>query len=271
MKKIVQGANFHYVQVSRGKPVLLLHGFTLDHRSIKAWCEPVFRRSPSTYRRIYPDLPGMGKSRFKGGIASADRMLEVLLEFVKKVIGSEPFLIVGSSYGGYLARGLLHRLGDQIDGMALLCPVVVADKDRRILPPMFVIERNETLRKKVEGGGDENEKETFSFLTLQRAKVWKRCLEEILPGTRACDPESIRSMERHYGFTFEHELTDRFEKPVLLLTGRHDTLVGYRDSLRLLDLYPRASFLVLDRAGHNLPIEQPRIFEALLQDWIESY
>ncbi|CAM02087.1 hypothetical protein SACE_2808 [Saccharopolyspora erythraea NRRL 2338] len=33
--------------------------------------------------------------------------------------------------------------------------------------------------------------------------------------------------------------------------------------------YPRASFAVLDVAGHNLPIEQPELFGALVLEWLD--
>jgi pimeloyl-ACP methyl ester carboxylesterase len=33
--------------------------------------------------------------------------------------------------------------------------------------------------------------------------------------------------------------------------------------------YPRATFAVLDVAGHNLQIEQPRLFNALMHEWLD--
>lgn len=32
---------------------------------------------------------------------------------------------------------------------------------------------------------------------------------------------------------------------------------------------PRATFAVLDRAGHGLPEEQPAVFKALAHDWLD--
>jgi hypothetical protein len=36
-----------------------------------------------------------------------------------------------------------------------------------------------------------------------------------------------------------------------------------------LESYPRATFAVLDRAGYNLPIEQERLFAALVEEWLD--
>ncbi|WP_286167138.1 alpha/beta hydrolase [Clostridium sp. D33t1_170424_F3] len=52
------------------------------------------------------------------------------------------------------------------------------------------------------------------------------------------------------------------------MTGRQDGCVGYRDLWRLLEDYPRATFAVLDMAGHNLQIEQPELFHSLVENWL---
>jgi len=36
-----------------------------------------------------------------------------------------------------------------------------------------------------------------------------------------------------------------------------------------LDSYPRASFVVLDRAGHALSVEQKTLFRALVNEWLD--
>lgn len=58
--------------------------------------------------------------------------------------------------------------------------------------------------------------------------------------------------------------------PALFLTGRHDESVGHRDSLRLLEQYPRSTHVVLDRGTHGLPIDETEraLFEALVRDWV---
>ncbi|MGH3814440.1 MAG: alpha/beta fold hydrolase, partial [Pseudonocardiaceae bacterium] len=53
------------------------------------------------YRRIYPDLPGMGRTPASETIRSADDVLEVLLAFIDGVVGDQPLLVSGHSAGGY--------------------------------------------------------------------------------------------------------------------------------------------------------------------------
>lgn len=47
------------------------------------------------------------------------------------------------------------------------------------------------------------------------------------------------------------------------------SLSGYRDAWGILEKYPRATFAVLDRAGHGVAGEQPVLFEALVGDWLD--
>jgi pimeloyl-ACP methyl ester carboxylesterase len=52
------------------------------------------------------------------------------------------------------------------------------------------------------------------------------------------------------------------------VTGRQDSTVGYAAAWDLLEHYPRATFAVLDRAGHALPHEQPELLRALVTEWL---
>jgi pimeloyl-ACP methyl ester carboxylesterase len=55
----------------------------------------------------------------------------------------------------------------------------------------------------------------------------------------------------------------------LIVTGRQDHLAGYKQSWSILDSFPRATFAVLDRAGHLLDVEQPALQKALTNEWLD--
>ena len=55
---------------------------------------------------------------------------------------------------------------------------------------------------------------------------------------------------------------------MLILAGRRDATAGYTGPWELLDHYPRATFAVLDRAGHALLHEQPGLVHALVVEWL---
>ncbi len=71
-------------------------------------------------------------------------------------------------------------------------------------------------------------------------------------------------------FSFEVDpLPEPFPAPTLILTGRFDNWCGYREAFASLDSYPRATYAVLDCAGHALSIEQSALFAALASEWLD--
>jgi pimeloyl-ACP methyl ester carboxylesterase len=58
---MVDGIPVHYIEHGSGTPVLALHGVEVDHHEMAGSLEPVFANRPG-YRRIYLDLPGMGRT-----------------------------------------------------------------------------------------------------------------------------------------------------------------------------------------------------------------
>ncbi len=51
--------------------------------------------------------------------------------------------------------------------------------------------------------------------------------------------------------------------------GRQDHWLGYKDAWKILENYPRATFAVLDRAGHCLQMEQEKLFNQLVSEWLD--
>ena len=90
--------------------------------------------------------------------------------------------------------------------------------------------------------------------------------KEIKPGLDVANYEFIERLQKNtLTMDFQRE---KYEKPVLLLTGRQDISVGYQNIIEIIEEYPRATLAVLDMAGHNLQIEQPELFESLVGEWI---
>jgi pimeloyl-ACP methyl ester carboxylesterase len=107
MECIVRDVPIYYEAYGSGLPIIMIHGYTPDHRLMKGSMEPLFTQR-SGWQRIYFDLPGMGRTPGKEHIKSTDDMLDVVVDFIDAVIPEQPFLVAGESYGGYLSRGVLN-------------------------------------------------------------------------------------------------------------------------------------------------------------------
>ena len=262
------GASLGYDIIGEGRPLVCLHGYSIDRRMMKAAMEPLFDGKAEGWQRIYIDLPGMGESRAPIGSASSDGLLDILLGFVDAVIPGRSFALAGESYGGYLARGIVKKRAAAIDGVLLLCPMVEPDREKRERPAFRLMARDDAFC----GSIPPRERRKFqSDMVVQTRRTWERFREEILPGLAAGDKDFQAVLHGPgYAFSFDVDALDPpCGKPALLLLGRQDDVVGYRDAWRLVENFPRATIAVLDRAGHNLQIEQERLFAVLADEWLQ--
>src|SRR5205823_13398966 len=98
----------YYETYGSGRPMVMLPGRPSDHRVMGRFMEPVFTQREG-WLRIYPDLPGTGRTPSVDRLATHDAMLEAVLAFIDKVIPGQRFVLAGLSYGGYLARGVVYH------------------------------------------------------------------------------------------------------------------------------------------------------------------
>lgn len=263
----VHGIPVHYAERGRGAPVLGLHGGGVDHRELLAALEPVFADRPG-YRRLYPDQPGMGRTPAPETIDSTDAVLDVLLGLIDAVVGAEPLLVVGHSTGAYLARAIANRRPHQVAGLGLICPLI-GEQDADDQPPEHVVLRAADDLD-VDGAlGPELAAEFRDYLVAQTPETLRRFQESVAPGVALADQAAMERMAARWRLTTEPEQGPAYPHPTLIVAGRQDATVGYAGAWRLLDHYPRATFAVLDRAGHALPHEQVGLLTALLAEWLD--
>lgn len=255
----------HYEVRGQGRALLALHGWPLDHQAMVGALEPIFAKRQG-WKRIYPDLPGMGKTKGPECLRTQDQMLDTLIEFLESVIPGERFSVAGLSYGGLLAQGLVYRLASRIDGLFLLVPSM-GPEEARDLPPHSVLHEEPV---NYAGVAEENAAGFRSMAVVQtqeHLEAWKR---DIMPGVKAADEGFLSRLRKNYAFSFDiARLPEPFTKPALFLHGRQDSVCGYRDAWKVIESYPRATYAVLDRAGHSLQMEQPTLYEALTNEWLD--
>ncbi|RAL03704.1 alpha/beta fold hydrolase [Aspergillus ibericus CBS 121593] len=258
-----------------GLPILILHGWQLSGHVDELDFEPIFSTIPTpNLHRIYIDLPGMGHTPAHN-IHNLDDIYHQLVEFIDSRFGKARFLIIGSSCGGYLARALAQKYIDQVDGLLLRVPLIEpADslRDVDVLTPLI-------QNKEVISELSDHDKsllgnipiQTPSYIQALKTKYEEAYIPaETLSDAKVLDP--IRGDPTRYRLSFdvdEMEKAGKFPAPTLIVCGRQDGVVGYRDGLRLVERYSRATFVVLDRGTHGVPVDgQERgVFGALLSSY----
>jgi pimeloyl-ACP methyl ester carboxylesterase len=239
---------FHFVEHGSGLPVLVLHGAGVDHREAEACFEPALDGQPGL-RRIYPDLPGLGRTPAPETLHSAEDVLDALLAFA----GRGPYVLIGHSAGAYYAQAMAVRHPAQIAGLALVCPLLAGVRD---VPEHRV----------VVGTGELGDDAFRGYFVIQTPAMLDRYERFVAPAAALVDQAALGRIGERW--TLEPDDGPAYEGPVLVVAGRQDSTVGYAAAADLVEHYPHASLAVVDDAGHALPHEQPELLSALLAEWL---
>jgi pimeloyl-ACP methyl ester carboxylesterase len=235
-----------------GRPVLVLHGAGVDHREAEACFEPALD-GVEGLRRIYPDLPGMGRTIAPETLCSADDVLDTLLAFGDEVAGGLAYLLIGHSAGAYYAQAMAAKRPAQVAGLALVCPLLPGLRD---VPEHRV----------VAGSGEIGDDGFRRYFVLQTPQMLDRYERYVAPAAALVDQAALERIGERWVLAPDH--APAYAGPTVVVAGRLDSTVGYAAAIDLVDHYPHASLAVVDDAGHALPHEQPELLRALLAEWL---
>lgn len=268
MECVLENITVHYEVFGEGKPLIVLPGWGLNTRLTAHETEPYFQQREG-WKRIYIDPPGHGKTPGKEWITDQDKILEVVLDCINMITVGQRFSMIGISLGAYLARGVRLSRAGQIDGMAMIVPAIIAQDAKRTVPTHRVLVEDPGIRDQLTP--QEADLFEMSVVHSQKWLDYQRAFPEV-PEHEMGDVEfltRIREQPEKYAFSFDvDDVPEPFPGPSLIITGRQDSIVGYRDAWNILEKYPRATYVVLDRAAHLLE-EKEGLVNILINEWLD--
>ena len=122
----LNGFELAYERRGKGTPLVLLHGYPLDHT---IW-EPVIPLLENDFDLILPDLPGFSESEMPArtyGMADYAADIAALLG----ALGIWQACIAGHSMGGYVALAFARAFPQRTLGLGLVASQVLADTPER--------------------------------------------------------------------------------------------------------------------------------------------
>ncbi|MBP8083128.1 MAG: alpha/beta hydrolase [Spirochaetes bacterium] len=265
----VEGCDIYYKEIGKGTPVIMLHGWTVDHRILEGCLESAFADCDNDFRRIYADFPGMGQSKANPLIKNSDDYLRVMKAFIDEVTDGKDYAVIGKSFGGYIARGLAKLDRQRILGMVLICPVADSENDQNNMPARCVMEKESGLEKII----PPEDFEGFDlFHTVQTQSTWENYRDYILPGVKCADYAFLESISKNDNVFFKEvdKVESVYEFPALMIAGKQDWCVGYSGLWEIQKNYVRSTYLALDKAGHNLEHEYPELFRIHIGKWLND-
>ena len=241
----------------------MIHGFGADHRLLLPLDAGI--AATGDWRRIYLDLPGFGETP-AGDVASAEDVVDAIEAEIRSRIGTGTFAVLGSSFGGMMARRVAHDFREQVLGVALIAPVIIAEHARRRVPARHV----HVAAPEVVASLGASAESYLQMTVIQSRRSADTFLKYALPGIEVADEAAMARIAADYSLRVEPEVAspEPFTQPTLFLTGRHDHVVGYEDAWELMPHYPNATFITMAAAGHNMHLDQPEYVDQVISQWL---
>jgi 3-oxoadipate enol-lactonase len=256
----VRGEAFAAVDAGDGPPVLLVHGFPLDHTMWSAQLEELRR----DHRVIAPDLRGFGGSVVSDGAVEMGRHAEDLADLLDALGVREPVVLCGLSMGGYVAFAFVQRHARRLAGLVLCDTKATADDAAAAEGRLQMAERvladgnasvAEAMLPKLLGP------ETLASRPGVVAAVRRMILSAPPRGIAAAQ----RGMARRPDVT---ALLARIAVPTLAIVGEHDAIAPPATMRALAAAIPGSRFVQVAGAGHIAPMESPDAVNAALREFL---
>lgn len=257
-----------YEEMGQGVPFLLIHGWAIDHRFLKNALEPAFScvADSGKIKRIYVDVPGMGQS-VPGEVRNGDDIIEVLLAFMDEIAPGEKFYVGGNSFGAALSRAILTKCPKRILGVMLIVP---SSKLGSTMPA------GEGIYKKDEEFLKSLPIPKRAAFSIMNANLTRECYEryerDAYPSVEANRNNVFlhKTLKGSFSFDVDKALEKiKYKGPVLILTARYDTAVGYANQFEWVNIFPHSTYAMIDGAGHNVNIDQPEMFKHTVAGWLD--
>ncbi len=260
MYATINGARLAFSErgIRHRSSILLIHGYPLNRHM---WDAQLAGLSGAV-RVIAPDLRGSGDSQVTPGPYRMDQFADDLAALLDH-LGIERTVIAGLSMGGYAAFAFWRRHAARVRALVLL--------DTRAEPDgAEAIAGRETAMETVQREGSE----ALARQMLPRLLAPDNFANATLAG-RAL---AIMAMQPVAGLVGDLQamrdrpdsrpLLAQISVPALVITGEADRLTPPADAEALAVAIPGARLVIVPRAGHLSPLENPRAVNRALRTFL---
>ena len=242
-------------EAGKGTPVVLIHGFPLDHT---IW-QPLVPLLQDRARLIMPDLRGFGRSPGPEGVYTMRQMADDVLALLDQMeIGHA--IIVGHSMGGYVTLAFAHAYPQRVSGLGFVSTHAAADT------PENHANRLKNARKVARSGTGFLTKDMSQKITASPELVEPvREIMEKVPGQTVI--AALKGMAERPDSTL---LLASMRAPAVVIHGTEDTFVSLERAQDMAQLLPRAWLVQVPNAGHLPMMSAPDVVAGALSELIQA-
>ena len=258
----VGDARLHVINQGFGPPLLLVHGFPLDH---SMWRHQI-RQFAGKYKVIAPDLRGFGASDISPGVVTMEDHADDLVALLD-ALRIDKAVFCGLSMGGYVGLEFARNYPERLAGL-ILC-------DTRAVPdtPEAAQNREATAAKVLKEGtsalAEDMLKKLFAPSMLEAGGDDVVSSRGVMENAR---PEGVAAALRGMAVRNDsRDLLGDITAPTLVIVGEHDAISPPDEMKAIADGIPGAEFLVVEGAGHMAPLEKPEPVNAAIAAFLEKH
>lgn len=243
-----------------GSPILLVHGFPLDHTMWQSQLEELGQ----SHQVIAPDLRGFGKSDVTPETTTMEHLADDLSALVEELQIEERVTFCGLSMGGYVAWQFWKRHRDHLARLILCDTRAIADTEEVAKTRLDIAEQ--VLSDGPERLADEMICKLFCESTVNDKPEIVEATRQVMLGS---DPQGIAAALR--GLAEREDFTPhlgQIDVPTLVICGEHDAISTLDEMQGFAASIPDAQFVKIANAGHMSPLEQPRAVNDAIDDFL---
>lgn len=257
------GIDLNVLVQGDGPPLLLVHGFPLDHTMWRGQID----HFAASHRVIAPDLRGFGSSApvAPDGV-SMETFADDLAALLDGLDVTQPVCLCALSMGGYIAFAFVRKHRERL-GALILCDTKASADDEAAKKL-----REQTARKVLEHGPEFLAEAMAEKLFAEATRTGRpEIVTEIQNVIRRSARESIAAASR--GMSARPDATDllpTIDLPTLVLVGKHDAITTSDEMRSMTQALPGATFVEIAGAGHMAPLEAPGPVNAAIDHFLAS-
>jgi pimeloyl-ACP methyl ester carboxylesterase len=253
---------------TRDRTVVLVHGFSVPYFIF----DPTFHfLTQHGFRVLRYDLFGRGFSDRPDANYNIDLFVKQLANLLDTLRLTRPVTLLGLSMGGPISAAFTARYPQRVEKLILIDPAggrpIAFSKMLNVLTKPVIGET--ILGLAGTGGLVKNIASDFFDQELIEQFQQRYIVQMQFKGFRRAILSTIRNHMLD-SFAGTYHKVGAFNKPVMLLWGRHDTTVPLEHSEAICAAIPNIDFHVIENSSHIPHYEKPEETNALLLDFLRK-
>ena len=251
-----------FVDRGAGPPIVLVHGFPLDHSMWNAQIDVLSK----THRVIAPDLRGFGRSGVTAGTVTMEQLADDLAALLEVLGVDEPITLCGLSMGGYVAFAFERKYATRLQSLILCDTRAGADTPRKAAARREMAQR--VAREGPTPLVDQMMPNLFARDAVENQPELVESLRRVMLGA---DPQGV--VAAALGMAERPDATETLHNiacPTLVIVGEHDAISPTEEMQNICRAIPHGRFVEIVGSGHMSPMEAPVEVNAAIMEFLAT-